>query len=103
MVAMIAGYGLLAFRDPYGIRPLVFGCAETEHGMEYLVASESVALDTLGFKLVRDVAPGEAIFIDENGNFYNKQCAANPMHNPCIFEYVYMARPGFHDGRHFGL
>ena len=93
VVAMIAGYGLLAFRDPYGIRPLIFGCAETEHGAEYLVASESVALDTLGFKLVRDVAPGEAIFIDENGNFYNKQCATNPVHHPCIFEFVYMARP----------
>ncbi len=93
VVAMIAGYGLLAFRDPYGIRPLVFGSAEAEHGMEYLVASESVALDTLGFKLIRDVAPGEAIFIDEKGNFYNKQCAANPSHNPCIFEYVYLARP----------
>jgi amidophosphoribosyltransferase len=84
---------LLAFRDPYGIRPLVFGSAETEHGVDYLVASESVALDTLGFKLVRDVAPGEAIFIDEQGNFYNKQCAANPVHYPCIFEYVYMSRP----------
>jgi amidophosphoribosyltransferase len=93
VVAMIAGYGLLAFRDPYGIRPLVFGRAETENGVEYLVASESVALDTLGFKLVRDVAPGEAIFIDEDGNFYNKQCAANPVHHPCIFEFVYMARP----------
>jgi len=93
VIAMIAGYGLLAFRDPYGIRPLVFGCAETEHGTEYLVASESVALDTLGFKLVRDVAPGEAIFIDDSGNFYNKQCAPNPSHNPCIFEYVYLARP----------
>ena len=93
VVAMIAGYGLLAFRDPYGIRPLVFGSVETEHGTAYLVASESVALDTLGFKLIRDVAPGEAIFIDEKGNFYNKQCAANPSHNPCIFEYVYLARP----------
>jgi amidophosphoribosyltransferase len=93
VVAMIAGYGLLAFRDPYGIRPLVFGRAENEFGTEYLVASESVALDTLGFKLIRDVAPGEAIFIDEKGNFYNKQCAVEPMHNPCIFEFVYMARP----------
>lgn len=93
VIAMIAGYGLLAFRDPYGIRPLVFGCTETEHGTEYLVASESVALDTLGFKLVRDVLPGEAIFIDERGHFYNKQCASSPSHNPCIFEYVYLARP----------
>ena len=93
VIAMIAGYGLIAFRDPYGIRPLVFGCAETEHGTEYLVASESVALDTLGFKLVRDVAPGEAIFIDDSGNFYNKQCASSSSHNPCIFEYVYLARP----------
>lgn len=93
VIAMIAGYGLLAFRDPYGIRPLVFGTAENELGDEYLVASESVALDTLGFKLIRDVAPGEAIFIDEDGNFYNKQCATEVSLNPCIFEYVYLARP----------
>ena len=93
VVAMIAGYGLLAFRDPHGIRPLVFGSVDTEHGIEYLVASESVALDTLGFKLVRDIAPGEAIFIDEDSNFYSKQCADNPTLNPCIFEYVYLARP----------
>ncbi len=93
VIAMIAGYGLLAFRDPYGIRPLVFGTVESENGHEYLIASESVALDTLGFKLIRDVAPGEAIFIDEAGNFYNKQCATNYSLNPCIFEYVYLARP----------
>lgn len=93
VVAMISGYGLLAFRDPYGIRPLVFGTVETEHGIEYLVASESVALDTLGFKLVRDIAPGEAIFIDEDGNFYSKQCSDNSSLNPCVFEYVYLARP----------
>jgi len=93
VVAMIAGYGLLAFRDPYGIRPLVFGTMETEEGCEYLIASESVALDTLGFKLVRDIEPGEAIFIDEEGNFHSKQCAENPSLNPCIFEYVYLARP----------
>ena len=92
-IAMIAGYGLLAFRDPYGIRPLVFGVIENELGNEYLVASESVALDTLGFKLIRDVKPGEAIFIDEAGNLYNKQCAPNHSLNPCIFEYVYLARP----------
>lgn len=93
VVAMIAGYGLLAFRDPYGIRPLVFGYMDTEAGREYLVASESVALDTLGFTLIRDVAPGEAVFIDEDSNFYSKQCASNPVLHPCIFEYVYLARP----------
>ena len=81
------------FRDPYGIRPLVFGTIENELGDEYLVASESVALDTLGFKLIRDVAPGEAIFIDEAGNFYSQQCAPKHSLNPCIFEYVYLARP----------
>jgi amidophosphoribosyltransferase len=93
VVAMIAGYGLLAFRDPYGIRPLVFGKAETDHGPEYLVASESVALDTLGYQLVRDVGPGEAIFIDEDGHFFSHQCAPSSSLNPCIFEYVYLARP----------
>ncbi len=93
VVAMIAGYGLLAFRDPYGIRPLVFGVNESEFGKEYLVASESVALDTLGFTLIRDVAPGEAIFIDYDGNFFSKQCAPSPSLNPCIFEFVYLARP----------
>ena len=93
VVALIAGFGLLAFRDPHGIRPLVFGTAETESGREYLVASESVALDVLDFSLERDVAPGEAILIDEAGNFYSRQCAENPLLSPCIFEYVYLARP----------
>ncbi len=93
VVAMIANYGLLAFRDPHGIRPLVIGKAETDNGTEYVVASESVALDVLGFELVRDVAPGEAVFIDLDGHFYSRQCAENPVLNPCIFEYVYLARP----------
>jgi amidophosphoribosyltransferase len=93
VVAMIAGHGLLAFRDPYGIRPLVIGCNQTEQGMEYLVASESVALDTLGFRFLRDIAPGEAVFIDFDGKLHNQQCAEEPTLNPCIFEYVYLARP----------
>ena len=92
-VAHIAGHGIVAFRDPYGIRPLVYGVNETDTGTEYLVASESVALEGLGFKFVRDVAPGEAVFIDVDGNFYSQQCAENPSLNPCIFEYVYFARP----------
>jgi amidophosphoribosyltransferase len=82
VVAMIAGYGLLAFRDPYGIRPLVVGVSRTEQGQEYMVASESVALSAMGFDLVRDVEPGEAIFVDYDGNFYSRQCAANPQHFP---------------------
>jgi len=93
VVAMIAGYGLLAFRDPFGIRPLVFGRAESPQGPEYLVASESVALAGFGFDLVRDVAPGEAIFIEESGQLHTRQCAENPVLMPCIFEYVYLARP----------
>jgi amidophosphoribosyltransferase len=93
VVAMIAGYGLLAFRDPHGIRPLVVGRNVTQDGTEFMVASESVALDASGFELMRDVAPGEAILIDQTGNFYSRQCAADPKLNPCIFEFVYLARP----------
>jgi amidophosphoribosyltransferase len=92
-VAMIADVGVIAFRDPYGIRPVVIGKRETEQGVEYMVASESVAVDTLDFELVRDVAPGECVFIDKSGNFYSQQCAENPSLTPCIFEYVYFARP----------
>src|SRR3954470_23291326 len=93
VVAMIAGYGVLAFRDPFGIRPLVIGYNETETGTEYMVASESVAIDALGYQVLRDVAPGEAVFIDEDGNFHSQQCAEKSSLNPCIFEYVYLARP----------
>lgn len=93
VVVLIAGYGLLAFRDPYGIRPLVIGVNETLLGREYLLASESVALDTLGFQVLRDVAPGEAIFVDMSHQMHHRQCARNPVLTPCIFEYVYLARP----------
>ncbi|MDT7850668.1 amidophosphoribosyltransferase [Methylophilus sp. VKM B-3414] len=93
VVAMIANFGLLAFRDPHGIRPLVIGKQETEKGTEYIVASESVALDVLGFTLLRDVEPGEAVFIDMDGNMCSRQCAENAKLTSCIFEYVYLARP----------
>jgi amidophosphoribosyltransferase len=93
-VAEIAGAGVLAFRDPWGIRPLCFGAMETEDGRtEYLVASESVALEGLGYRLVRDVAPGEAVFIDLEGRLFTQQCAESPVLSPCVFEYVYFARP----------
>lgn len=92
-VAMISGVGVLAFRDPYGIRPVVIGKRETANGTEYMVASESVAVDILDFELVRDVEPGECVFIDTEGNFHSQQCAKNPVKSPCIFEYVYFARP----------
>jgi amidophosphoribosyltransferase len=92
-VAEIAGYGVIGFRDPLGIRPLCYGVSETDHGTEYLIASESVALEGMGFWLVRDIAPGEAVFIDLDGNFHSRVCAPNASLNPCIFEYVYFARP----------
>jgi amidophosphoribosyltransferase len=93
VVAQIAGHGMLAFRDPYGIRPLCLGVNDGENGVEYMVASESVALEGIGFRFVRDIAPGEAVFIGEDGQFYERQCAENPSLNPCAFEYVYLARP----------
>jgi len=93
VVAQIAGHGMLAFRDPFGIRPLCLGVNETEQGTEYLVASESVALEGLGFRFVRDIAPGEAVFIDNDNQLYERQCAQNPSLNPCAFEFVYLARP----------
>ena len=93
VVAMIAGFGLLAFRDPYGIRPLVMGRNVVDAGTEYLIASESVALDTLNFEVMRDIAPGEAVVIEIGGALHSRQCAEPREFAPCIFEYVYLARP----------
>jgi len=92
-IAMIAGHGIVGFRDPNGIRPLVFGERRSAEGVEYMLASESVALDVLGYELIRDVAPGEAVYIDVNGRLHVRQCAADPRLSPCIFEHVYFARP----------
>jgi amidophosphoribosyltransferase len=93
VVAMIVGHGLLGFRDPHGIRPLVLGKREGANGPEFMLASESVALDLLGYHVVRDVAAGEAVFIDERGRLFAHQCVPAAKHTPCIFEYVYFARP----------
>jgi amidophosphoribosyltransferase len=93
VVAMIIGHGILGFRDPNGIRPLVLGERRTPRGSEWMLASESVALDALSFRFVRDVAPGEVVFIDEAGRLHAQRCVASARHTPCIFEYVYFARP----------
>ena len=93
VVIMIAGFGILGFRDPNGIRPIVFGERKSEQGSEFMIASESVALDVLGFDIIRDIAPGEAVFIEESGKLHTRQCAESTDHCPCIFEYVYFARP----------
>jgi len=94
VVAMIMGHGILAFRDPHGIRPVILGQREGEDGfIEYIVASESVALDALGFELVRDIAPGEALFIESDGTLHSQQCGESKGYTPCVFEYVYFARP----------
>lgn len=90
---LINDYGIVAFRDPFGIRPLVIGQRKTSYGVDYMVASESVALDVLGFELLDDVQPGEAIYITKEGQLHRQQCADNPEYHPCIFEHVYMARP----------
>jgi len=89
VVAMINGYGVVGFRDPLGIRPVVFG----QRGDDYMIASESAALDVLGFSLIRDIAPGEAVVIDAAGRLHTRACAENARLVPCIFEYVYFARP----------
>jgi amidophosphoribosyltransferase len=95
-IALIAGYGLLAFRDPFGIRPLILGTrpsADTPGRYEWIVASESLVLENAGFEVVRDVLPGEAVFIDLEGRLHTRQCAESPVLAPCSFEYVYLARP----------
>lgn len=93
VVALIANNGIVAFRDPHGIRPLILGRKETTQGLEYIIASESVALDVLDFERVRDVEPGECIYIDNKGRLHSKKCATKTQLSPCIFEYVYLARP----------
>src|SRR6202050_5598482 len=93
VVAMIVGHGILGFRDPNGIRPLVLGRRDTPRGPEWMLASESVALAALAFKFERDIGPGEAVFIDEQGRLHAQQFGSNLRHTPCIFEYVYFARP----------
>ena len=93
VIAMLVGYGIIGFRDPHGIRPVVYGRRETPEGPEYIVASETVALDTLGFELVADLGPGEAIYITESGEAFVQQCAKEHSLTPCIFEHVYFARP----------
>jgi amidophosphoribosyltransferase len=93
VIALIAGHGLLAFRDPFGIRPLAIGELRTDDGVEYMVASESVAIEGTGRHVHRDVAPGEAIFIDVDGRLHTQQCAEHPSLHPCMFEFVYLARP----------
>ncbi|TAL81329.1 MAG: amidophosphoribosyltransferase [Candidimonas sp.] len=93
VIAQIANYGMLGFRDPFGIRPLCLGSMETDGKTEWMLASESVALTGCGFTFVRDVEPGEAVWIDLDGKLDSRQCATNPVHTPCVFEYVYFARP----------
>ncbi|MDG1250249.1 MAG: amidophosphoribosyltransferase [Gammaproteobacteria bacterium] len=93
VVTMICGVGMLAFRDPNGIRPLVYGVKEGENGRQYMIASESVALDVLGYELVRDVKPGEVIFIDKDNKLHSQECSETAVLTPCLFEFVYFARP----------
>jgi amidophosphoribosyltransferase len=92
-IAMISNYGLVAFRDPFGIRPLVYGKRESQKGTEYMIASESIALDALGFEFIDDVGPGEVIYIDMNRKCHRYQCIPNASRSPCVFEYIYLARP----------
>ncbi|MEX2488231.1 MAG: amidophosphoribosyltransferase [Pseudomonadales bacterium] len=93
VIALITGYGVIGFRDPYGIRPIIYGKRETASGTEYMIASESAALDILGFEIINDIRPGEAVYIQTNGKIEVRQCARSPRYYPCIFEHVYLARP----------
>jgi amidophosphoribosyltransferase len=93
VVALIMGAGVLGIRDPLGIRPLVIGRREGPAGVEHMLASESVALAVLGFEMLRDVRPGEAVLLDFDGRLHSRQCSAESRLMPCIFEYVYLARP----------
>lgn len=93
VLALITGFGLLAFRDPRGIRPLVIGERQGKTQKEYIIASENSSFSALGYTTLRDVAPGEAVFIDTLGQLHSQQCADNPEPTPCLFEYVYLARP----------
>ena len=93
VVALITGFGLVAFRDPRGIRPLVIGEKDGSTKKEYIVASENASFSALGFKTLRDVEPGEAVYIDVDGNLHSEQCSDGSQPTPCIFEYVYLARP----------
>lgn len=92
-IAMISGYGLVGFRDPNAIRPIVIGKRESEQGTEYMIASESVALDVVGFELIRDVQPGEVVYVDMQHQLHTRVCASKTQLSPCIFEHVYLARP----------
>ena len=94
VIFMINGVGIVGFRDPFGIRPLILGSRENDLlGPDYMMASESTVLDTLGFNLLGDIDPGEAVFISKEGEMFKEACIDNPIHTPCIFEYVYLARP----------
>ena len=93
VVALITGYGIVGFRDPHGIRPLIYGRRETAAGFEYMIASESVALSGMGFEIIADIKPGEAVYIESNGTLHTRQCVEPVTYSPCIFEYVYLARP----------
>jgi amidophosphoribosyltransferase len=92
-IILIVGYGIVAFRDAHGIRPLIMGVRERQGKKEYMVASESVALDTLGYTVQGDIAPGEALYIQQDGVLFRQHCAEKLAHSPCLFEYVYLARP----------